>query len=440
MHSITGDHQVKEDHDRETIIKKYAQSPYPIRITGQVMHYAWGGFSYIPDLIGGHSPSQEPCAELWLGAHPGAPSIAVIDNEEIPLISLISAAPEQILGRENVSRYGSHLPFLLKVLDARIMLSIQAHPSLEQAKEGFARENAAGIPLSDPHRSYKDDNHKPEVHVALTEFWMLHGFRPLDEISDLMLRFPELNEILPDYKSHLTETRDDSTRQKLLYELYQSAMTLSQQKVDSILNPIIQKILAGPSPSKELSDYWVLRAAECFEYPDGHRDRGIFSLFFLNLAHLMPGEATYQPAGTLHAYLEGVNVELMANSDNVLRGGLTPKYVDVAELLRILSFQSRKPQILSGEQKNDSEAIYKTDAKEFELSRIDLSSGKNYSLYAVKGPEILLCIEGAAEIENKQNHFALKRGEACFIPFDISCTISPAADKTVLFRATLPCT
>ena len=166
--------------------------------------------------------------------------------------------------------------------------------------------------------------------MALTEFWMLHGFRPLEQIADTLEHTPELGSLMAGFRQRLAAAgHDHQARRGLLRELYSNVMTMPQEQVDSLLNGLLSRLQAKPVTDKDSADYWALRAAENFPLPGGHRDRGIFSVYLLNLVHLQPGQGTFQPAGVLHAYLEGVNVELMANSDNVLRGGLTTKHVDV---------------------------------------------------------------------------------------------------------------
>jgi mannose-6-phosphate isomerase class I len=225
------------------------------------------------------------------------------------------------------------------------MLSIQVHPTKEQAAAGFARENAAGIDLGAAERNYKDDNHKPEVAVALTDFWMLHGFRPLDQIAEALRKVPELCSSMPDFSARLVRAGDvTQARRDLLRDLYRAVMTMPQEHVDLLLNALVERLASGAWSDKDGPDYWVARAAETFPPVGRHRDRGIFSIYLLNLVHLRPGQGTFQPAGTLHAYPEGVTVELMASSDNVLRGGLTRKHVDVSELMGILSFDDGTPQ------------------------------------------------------------------------------------------------
>src|SRR5580658_9335281 len=351
-----------------------------LTLQGIVQHYDWGGHNFIPRLLGISNPDGKPFAELWIGAHAKAPSLVEVADHQEPLDKLIAEAPGAILGHAANTRFAGRLPYLFKILDVHKMLSIQAHPTLAQAREGFARENAEGIPLEAGRRNYKDDNHKPEIGVALTEFWMLHGFRPLEQIADTVGQTPELGSLLASFPQRLAAAgHDHDARRSLLRELYSNVMTMPQEQVDSVLNSLLSRLRAKPPSDKDSPDYWALRAAENFPLPGGCRDRGIFSIYLLNLVHLQPGQGTFQPAGVLHAYLEGVNVELMANSDNVLRGGLTTKHVDVPELLKILTFEGGTPEVFSGIQLSPEQRVYRTPADEFELSRIALPPRGRYA-------------------------------------------------------------
>ncbi len=324
-------------------LASYRQTPQALPLVGVAQHYAWGGYDLIPQLLGVDNAARQPYAELWMGAHPRGLALAEINGTRLTLDRLIAADPWLTLGADVALRYAGRLPYLFKVLDVRDMASIQAHPSHAQAEEGFARENAAGVPIDAPERLYRDENHKPEVHVVLTDFWMLHGFRPLEEMAEVLASEPELAPLAADLPEKL---RAGGERSVLLRELYARLMTMAQPQVNAVLNPLITRLESEESAGrlhKENPGFWALRAARTFPLPGGHRDRGIFSIFLLNLVHLLPGQGTFQPAGTLHAYLEGADVELMAASDNVLRGGLTPKHVDVPELLATLSFRDGRP-------------------------------------------------------------------------------------------------
>jgi mannose-6-phosphate isomerase len=411
-----------------------------LRLQGVVQHYDWGGYDFIPGLLGIENPTRRPFAELWIGAHAKAPSIADVAGVQEPLDELIAKAPDANLGQAANARFGGRLPYLFKILDVHKMLSIQAHPTLAQARRGFARENAEGISLEASCRNYKDDNHKPEIGVALTEFWMLHGFRPLEEIAESFREAPELGSPMPGFPQRLLHAghHDHEARRELLRELYSTVMTMPQERVDLLLNGLLSRLQAKPPAEKNSADYWALRAAANFPLPGGHRDRGIFSVYLLNLVHLLPGQGTFQPAGVLHAYLEGVNVELMANSDNVLRGGLTTKHVDVPELLNILTFESGTPNIFGGELVNSQEHVYRTPAEEFELSRIALAAHSRYAGDAPYGPKALLVLHGSGVVNSGKKCLALGRGSIVFVPCGTQFVMETQGEDLVAFQAGLP--
>jgi len=409
-----------------------------LTLHGIVQHYDWGGHNFIPGLLGISNPDNRPFAELWIGAHAKAPSLVDVAGYQVPLDQLIAEAPGAILGQAANARFAGRLPYLFKILDVRKMLSIQAHPTLAQAKEGFARENAEGIPVEASSRNYKDDNHKPEIGVALTEFWMLHGFRPLDQIAESFTGTPELNSLMPGFPQRLAAAgHDHAARRGLLRELYSSVMTLPQEQVDLLLNSLLSRLRAKPITDKDCADYWAVRAAENFPLPGGHLDRGIFSVYLLNLVHLHPGQATFQPAGVLHAYLEGVNVELMANSDNVLRGGLTTKHVDVPELLKILTFEGGTPEVFEGVT-GGQERVYRTPAEEFELTRISLTPRSRYAGEAAYGPKALLALQGSATLKAAGKQTLLNCGSIAFAPCGTQFVVEAGADDLVVFQAGLP--
>ena len=410
-----------------------------LKLQGVVQHYDWGGFDFILKLLGQSHPSGKPCAELWMGSHANGPARVQSGERLIPLPDLIASAPKEILGESVADRFENRLPYLFKVLDARKMLSIQAHPTLEQAAAGFQAEEDARVPITAPTRNYKDRNHKPEVHVALTDFWMLHGFRPLEEIADTLETVVELRPLMPDFRERLiTAGSDPAMRAMLLRGLYERIMTMPQDGVDQLLNPLLRRLNKQPTADKDNPDFWAARAAREFPLPDGHLDRGIFSIYLLNLVRLKPGEATYQPAGTLHAYLEGVNVELMANSDNVLRGGLTPKNIDVPELLRVLNFSDGKAEIIRGKNASAVERIFPTPAAEFELSRIQLGNKQDFLSGIRNGPDILIVLDGTVMARSGTDSLQLKVGEIMLAPQTTSYALETTGESAVVFKASTP--
>ena len=415
--------------------------PRLLRLKGAIQHYAWGGYEFIPELAGIDNAQRAPCAELWIGAHPLAPATAELDGVEVALSRLLELAPEAVVGPILAQRPGAAVPYLLKVLDVRAMLSIQAHPNRRQAEDGFARENAAGVPLTAPRRNYRDANHKPEANVALTEFWILHGFKPPDEIADLLDQVAELRALMPDFRTRLRELgNDEAGRRRLLRALYERLMTLPQADIDGMLDPLIARVTAAHQRGaldRASADFWVARASRQFPLPSGHRDRGLISIYLLNLVRLAPGEGTFVPAGLLHAYLEGIAVEIMASSDNVLRGGLTVKHVDVPELLGTLTFESGRPPLLETSQVSAGERVYRTPAEEFTLSRLDLAEGRRYETPPVAGADVLLVVEGEATVEGAGDTMALGRGGIVLVPNGQACTIRTDS-RAVLFRASVP--
>ncbi len=390
-----------------------------------IQEYAWGSFTAIPGLLGRTSPAEMPQAELWMGAHPKAPSKVVCDGRSESLIDWIARDPERVLGKSVAETFGSRLPFLFKVLAAAAPLSIQAHPDRENACRGFAAENRRGIPLSAPERNYRDDNHKPECLCALTPFAALIGFRSVAQIRAYLTRCaaeplagalrglvqPPASEGLKRFFSNLMAL-DDGQRQTAVRSAVQAAKTL--EKSDAAFS-------------------WLLSLQRA--YPD---DIGVLAPLFLNLVELEPGQALYLGAGDLHAYLEGMGIELMANSDNVLRGGLTPKHIDTAELVRVLDFREKAPEILRPQQQDGGVWAYETPAAEFSLSVIRLSPQSDYVSPSNRSVEIFLCTEGAAVITDvkRSESLSVSRGTSVLVPAAVAQY--RLTGSAVLYRASVP--
>ncbi len=425
----------------DTAAEAFRQSPFLLRLSPAIQHYEWGGFDFIPRLMGVDNAGRRPFAELWIGAHPRGPCGIDLDGTAATLADLVARAPRECLGDATVESLGPVLPFLLKVLDARCPLSIQAHPSREQAREGFARENARGIPLDSPERNYRDANHKPEIHVALSDFRMLHGFRPLEEITRVMEEVPEIGAVMPDLGRRLDSAGwDPQARKAVLRDLYGRIMTLPQERVDALLSPLVARLERERPVDRDNPDTWALSASRAFPLPAGSIDRGIFSVYLLNLVRLRPGQGTFQPAGTLHAYLEGVNVELMASSDNVLRGGLTPKRVDAQALLATLTFETGMPRVIEGSRLSATETAYPAPVDDFALSRISVGPGLAHEAAAGHGPECLLVLEGEALARQAGRTLMLPRGAALFAPAGVPYTMEAAGTggSAVIWKAGVP--
>jgi mannose-6-phosphate isomerase len=388
------------------------------KISGVVQHYSWGGYNFIPELLGIENKEQKPYAEYWLGAHTNHPSLT---SDQQPLSVLIEQYP-QVLGSFAAEKYGA-LPFLFKVLDVRQMLSIQVHPDSASAMEAYAEENKRGIPLTAPNRNYKDENHKPELMVALSDFWLLHGFKEYESLQQTLAAIPEF---LPLAK----------TFEKGGYVLlYREVMEMDQAKVNALLAPLIQRILPlynNEQLEKTDANFWAARAAIGFCKDDNY-DRGIFSIYFFNLLHLKEGEGIYQPAGMPHAYLEGKNVEVMANSDNVLRAGLTSKHVDVAELMKHVKFEATVPDIIAPPMSDHR--VFSSPAEEFELH--EYSIDEHVQRVEVASAEIWFVLDGALKAQAGDEYLELQRGEAAFFTAGTSWQLSGLRNAK-LFRVVVP--
>ncbi|HVI46173.1 MAG TPA: mannose-6-phosphate isomerase, class I [Chitinophaga sp.] len=394
------------------------------RLNGKVQHYAWGGYNYIPELLG-VAPFGKPSAEYWMGAHPSAPSAIATGNGVIALNELILTDPAALVGPKVWDRF-KELPYLFKILDVKDMLSIQVHPTKAEAEKGFARENEAGIPLNAPHRNYKDDNHKPEIMVALSEFWLLHGFLPEDKLQEVLTSVPEFVSLVSIYEN------------EGYYGLYKSVMEMPQALVNILLRPLTTRVISAYQANqlpKSDPGFWAARAALNVPEGESNIDRGIFSIYFFNIVQVQPGQAVFQDAGIPHAYLEGQNVELMANSDNVLRGGLTPKHIDVPELLKHTKFEAVHPNILQGDDAAGGlEKIYPTPAPDFAVSKINIRKGQIYE-HTANAAEILILMSGDATI-NGSDTLTLHKGQSVFLAYSETYQLS-TEDHAELFKATV---
>lgn len=425
---------VGKDPDIQEAIDAYRRNPGLLALRPAVQHYEWGDPDFIAALVGAENPDRKPYAELWMGAHPDAPSDAILGDDAVPLSELIEAAPEGILHPAVAARFARQMPFLFKVLAAAEPLSLQTHPSKLNAEEGFARENEAGIPLNARGRNYRDTNHKPELIVALTDFYGLRGFRPLTEIGCQLEAMPELQEI----------GRDFRPSPDWLRELYSKLMTMSQEEVDALLTPLVERFSAAHNRkpfTKADREFWLLRADRSYSH-GCQRDRGLFSFYLLNLVHLRPGEAMYLPAGILHAYLEGAGVELMANSNNVLRGGLTPKHVDVPELLRNVSFEGAEAEIIKAQGiPGSQEWVYPTPAEEFELSHIALDEHYSHSSRPDHAVEVLFVqsiqTDNPITVKSGVDTWTFDRGQVFLAPSGMAYELSSRGEAS-LFKATVP--
>jgi mannose-6-phosphate isomerase len=371
-----------------------------------IQNYAWGSHTAIAEFLGRPTPTAEPEAELWIGAHPKAPSRIAEPEGLGTLDRAIQDDPVGLLGAEVCDRFGNELPFLFKVLAAAAPLSIQAHPNQEQARRGWTRENAEGIPLDAPRRNYRDLNHKPELVCALTPFTALKGFRPLDEAARLLdpLARPEL-------ASEVGRLGRERTP-LALRALFARLMTVEAEEGQAVLK---RTATEAARRSSDPAWRWVKSLLE--KHPG---DMGVLAPLYLNLVTLGPGEALFLPSGELHTYLGGTALEIMANSDNVLRGGLTPKHVDVQELLATLVFDAHPPELLHAQESGPGEASFRSPAREFELGFVDVTPARPYAATGGRGIEILLGLEGAARLRTNVFDTPLGRGRTLLVPASLA--------------------
>ena len=402
-----------------------------------IQRYAWGSPTDFLRLFGIPNPNGEPMAELWYGTHPDGLT-QVCDATGAPmghdLRSLVQQDPQSSLGPDIAERFGSELPFLLKVIAAGQPLSLQAHPSKEQAEAGFAREEGLGIPVAAPHRSYRDRNHKPELVAALTAFGAMVGFRDPGALENVLAPIEaEAGLLLAALHSGGIE------------RLYDAVAELSLRELRSIIGAV-ERVLTDESGERRtgspeedsvrtLCYQTIVRLASA--YPN---DPGVLAPLYLNVLHLKAGDALCLPAGVLHAYLHGVGVEIMANSNNVLRGGLTSKYVDREELRRVVRFEPYQPPILSGA----ASFTFPTSFEEFSLARLELTASPLTVARSDAVPEILLCTKGTARVKvvgdgsraavrPQEQELEIPAARAVFVP--AYCTAFVLTGPATVFRA-----
>lgn len=371
------------------------------KLINSVQNYAWGSQTALTELYGIANPDQLPMAELWMGAHPKSSSKITDASGERSLREAIEADKTRLLGAQVAERFGE-LPFLFKVLCADQPLSIQVHPNKKASEIGFAKENAAGIPLDAAERNYKDPNHKPELVFALTPFLAMNAFREFSEIVSLLQPVAGAHQAIAHFLENPNAER--------LSQLFASLLNMQGDEKSRAL-AILQAAL-----DKETGEPWeTIRLIAKF-YPD---DSGLFSPLLLNVVKLNPGEAMFLFAETPHAYLQGVALEVMANSDNVLRAGLTPKYIDIPELVANVKFEAKPAsELLTQPVQNGAELDFPIPVADFAFSLHQLS-GKEECL-AQTSAAILFCVEGEATLSKNDTRLQLKAGESAFIGADES--------------------
>jgi len=406
----------------------------PWRLENEIQHYTWGGRgkeAFIPRLLGIDAPGEEPYAELWIGAHPKAPSVVVLDGARLPLDQLIAQFPKGILGERVAGLFDDQLPFLFKVLSAIEPLSIQVHPDKPQAELLHRRDPV----------HYPDANHKPEIAIALDSLTALAGFKPVEELADVIERKPDMGEFLGvDVTERLYAARCTSEQGRrdavkaLTTTLLQKSLRHSEQ-FESMVQAISLQLRRTVHLREEerlfLDLYRTHRGA----------DVGLIFVFLLNLVHLKEGEGLYTPAGMPHAYIRGNIVECMANSDNVVRIGLTEKYKDVDAALDVLRFDSGPVSILEGKRTSRG-IVYPTPAAEFGVSRLLLRTSEICELEQMGGPQVLLLLRGRVSVEwghaGSSGEDAYRQGQSMLLPSAVDRVVLMAEQPAEVFRVMVP--
>ncbi len=381
-------------------------SPLPrvLRLDSAVRDYAWGSKTALQTMLG-MPVDGRPAAELWLGAHPSEPSRWADHQDRPGLDELIAADPVAMLGAPVAERFDGTLPFLLKLLAAGKALSLQVHPNLEQARAGFADEQARGVPLAAPERNYSDPNHKPELLCALTEFEAFCGFRPIESTVEL------LSALVDSGATELARYRDNIQQENGIRCTFTTILSLPP----AVATGLLESVLAGAAVLAESDGPWAPEARACLlaagDFPG---DIGPVITLLLNYLRLQPGEAIFLAAGNVHAYLRGFGVEILANSDNVLRCGLTPKHIDVAELLRIADLSPLVEPTSAVEIVSPSVRRYPVPVPDFELSRVS-PSGSAVPL-ADGVPQVVVGTEGRIVVAPPgADEQVLAPGQAVFV-------------------------
>ncbi|WP_108717977.1 mannose-6-phosphate isomerase, class I [Miniimonas sp. S16] len=385
-----------------------------------LQHYAWGSSTALPALLG-RGADGRPVAEAWFGAHPSAPSQL---EDGRTLVQLVEDDPVGVLGADVVARLGRQLPYLLKIIAPASPLSLQVHPTAEQAALGYVREERAGTPLDAPQRTYRDANHKPEMVFALETFEAVSGFRAPRRALEVLsgLETPLIAKTV----ERLTHG-SSAQGMRSAFEYVLLGARDRESDVSAVVDQIDRRLRSGQSPS-EHSDRVALRLAEAFP-----GDRGVLASLLLNPVTLYPGEVMFVPAGCPHAYLSGLGVEIMASSDNVVRAGLTPKHIDARALLDIVDVRPAPPMRVAAERINGHVQVYFAPVEDFELAVLE----PDHATIPVRGagPRIVLALDGALELRAGEDELPVRPGSAVFLADGEDVWVSGSGR---LIRASVP--
>jgi len=404
--------------------------PRPYLLINKIRNYAWGSRgqnAFIPKFTGIKVDKNKAYAEMWMGAHPSAPSTVKIDGKEIALSELINDFPEKILGKKVKSKFSGKLPFLLKVLSARQALSIQAHPNKTQAVH---------LHRDDPEH-YPDDNHKPEIAIALDSLTALVGFKSIVELSVTFEKYPEISffissDNLDKFKNGIDQTGQHHVLLKEMYSRYiQNAINLPQ-KLAQATDELEQRLRSSKIALTE-EDNLFLEQKNQYDSDDV----GLFSIFLLNLIHLKKGQGIFLDAGIPHAYIKGNIIECMANSDNVVRAGLTTKFKDVHKLVDILTYESGLILVINDD-RHSHEMIYEVPISEFEITRWNVSAGQKKEQFTNQSPQVLLITEGEIELYWENGKQTFSKGKSILIPACLEKYSIFAENSSTIFKVAVP--
>ncbi len=414
-------------------------------LTNITRDYPWGSPTAIAELLG-TTPSGGPEAELWMGAHPDSPSLAQTTEGAVPLDGLIAAHPALSLGPEALAAFGPRLPFLVKLLAADKALSLQVHPTQEHAKKRFADEEAAGIARDATNRSYKDEQHKPEMLLALTPFEALCGFRPTAEAAELfrtIAGFLQDDGVeVPALLSQVEMTLNSRMAAPMVVRRAFESLVNGGAETTSLVEvavPAVAAAAASASAAGTMLPAALLTVLDLAQQYPG--DAGVLVSLLLNRVSLVPGEAIYLPAGNIHAYLNGLGLEVMASSDNVLRGGLTGKHMDVAELLDVVDFSPAAVPVVPTRVTDLGQKVWEPPFAEFALQRVEIAPDGDPVPLVQNGPLIVLATSGSVLLDSPRGDVVLGRGGSVFVPFaEEPVMVHPHADAagatSVVFAVT----
>ncbi len=425
--------------DEEAIIG-FKASPTVIELIGvSPKNYLWGDPHKLPHFLG-LPETGEPWGEWWLGAHPSWPATVILGRQRVELTTLLRYASTELMGESIGRRFGAEWPYLMKVLTFRKMLSLQAHPDTDTAYAGYAKQaEHPELPII-----YTDPRGKIEKHVALEEMWMLHSFRKQMEILQV-LRRPEFAKLAEYFGKDDTHPNDSwNGRGGTLSVIFSKNMRMPQEKADFLLKNFLGRLMRKKRVypySKNQHEYWALKAADELPPAEGEFDKSIFLIFMLNLLHLYPGQGTYQLPGTMHAYLEGMTVEAISNSDNVWRAGLTNKAIHVAELEQHVDFTSREPELLAHIDANSIERIYESPSEECVLSQLRVTKEHSFASGTYHSIDTLIVTapdDEVVHVKHGQTHLRLKRGGSFLAPASVNYTITTEGSPVVLLKVSVP--